>query len=184
MRVNTSKYIELTLDSVIKSLLLSYLIVFGILGATIVKAEARTGANDYTQVAFLSRVDTKWSKSEKINFADAQALVDRLISRYEKGRIDDFASVFYQYVRTEDSMSRATLRLQYENLFAKTDSRLFILNGIDWRKINNKLIGYGSFQVKIKTNNGKYIQSIKGKFTMDVEKKGNKYLITKFINHQ
>lgn len=175
----SDKIMEVVAESLYKAMLVLYIALFFMLGMKAVNAAEPQG----TQVAYaedaevpsVNRLDTVIAQVE------LNTLLDRLVINYEEGNLDAFVSLFDRYVKTEDSVSRDSLREQYEELFSKTNSRFFLLHGIEWNKSGNKAVGIGDFQVKLKNNKGKYLKSVFGKFKVEVIRKAGKPVITKFI---
>lgn len=179
-----NKIIEVSINAAFKALLFAYLLIFIMLGADIVKA-AEQNSNEPTQVALMSNPVVVPAVKNQLDTVLAQielnALLDNFVASYEDGNIENFISLFDRFVRTEDSMSRNTLRSQYNDLFSKTSSRLFMMHGIEWSKSNAKATGHGEFQVRVKPGNRAYAKTVKGKFTMEVQRKDGAVLITKLI---
>ena len=180
--VISDKQLGVAVNTLYKATLLFYIALFGVLGAKTVSAAEQ----DTMQLANLATIG--YQQSPSVNHLDVSiaqvelnSLLDRLVSNYERGELGAFVALFDESVITEDSSDRQALSRQYDELFTKTGSRLFMMHGIEWRKFSTSAVGIGEFNVKIKSNKGRYQRSYGGKLRVEVKKIDGKIVITKFL---
>ena len=177
--VISDKQLGVAVNTLYKAMLLFYVTLFCILGAKSVSADDQDSVQlatiNYQKAPSVNHLNTSVAQVE------LNALIGKLVSNYESGNLGEFISLFDESVKTEDISSRQALSQQYDELFTKTGSRVFMLHGIEWRKFSSKAIGQGEFNVKIKSNKSRYQRSYGGKFRVEVKRQDGKVVITKFM---
>ena len=83
---------------------------------------------------------------------------------YEEGDINQFMNLF-------DGANKNQIKRDYEQFFANSESRQFILSDVSWDIKDHSAIGKGSFEIKIKSN-GEPMSSDTGSVTFNVVKNG------------
>jgi len=122
------------------------------------------------------------SKSGPISDADLSKITSQLISSYEKGNIDSFASLFAPNAVSNDEADLKTIKKDYADLFAATSDRRMIIGGIKWNFSNNTATGDGQMEVAVKPNGANKTQKYTGKIQIVVEKQSDGVQITRLFH--
>ena len=118
-------------------------------------------------------VDNSISK-EELNI-----LIAKFIRSYEEGDLRLFLSLFTEDALTNDQNNREGIAEDYRTMFADTEKRQFIFNGLRWVHGDDaKATGEGGFEVKILPKGGGSIDTYTGNVTIRVEKRKQTVLIT------
>ncbi|MEK6750129.1 MAG: XrtA/PEP-CTERM system-associated ATPase [Pseudomonadota bacterium] len=112
-----------------------------------------------------------------VTHADLQILVKKLTSYYERGNIDNFATLFDVNVKTEDGSGVAGIRSDYQQLFKDTRRRTLDILNLRWQFSGPTAKGNGDFRVTIVKNEGNE-QVVSGKISLQVAKMGEQAYIT------
>ena len=69
------------------------------------------------------------------------------------------------------------------DLFAVADKRQFIFDDLNWSRVDeNHARGMGAFEVRILLKGESSVSTIKGRVTIDVEKRDQDLFITRFFH--
>ncbi len=114
---------------------------------------------------------------------DLKKMMNIFVHSYEEGDLARLLSVFAQDARTNDRSNRDGIAEDYRDLFGMTEKRQFIFDDLKWtQKDEGRARGEGDFEVKLLLKGETSVTTVKGRVTIDVEKRGNDLLITRFFH--
>jgi hypothetical protein len=110
--------------------------------------------------------------------SELQDLTTRLITAYESGDIDKFASLFSEDAKTNDRSDLVGIKKDYSELFSTTTDRQMFIQDLEWSKESASAKGTGNLEVTILSDNGNTVYSMNGKIQIVAQKTDNKIHIT------
>ncbi len=119
---------------------------------------------------------------DRITKAELDALLRRFVAHYQAGDLDRFMALFAQAARTNESINRAEIRLEYARLFWTTDMRRMTLRNVSWDRKHNPAQGWADFEVKVRTKGERKIRTYTGNLAFQIEKQGQRIRITRFYH--
>jgi hypothetical protein len=112
------------------------------------------------------------------NAAQLQDLTTQLVTAYETGDIDHFASLFSSDAKTNDRLDLNGIREDYRQLFQSTTDRQMFIQNLQWTDASIGAKGIGDLEVIVLSNNTNTVYSMKGKIQLVVQRLDGKTLIT------
>ena len=114
--------------------------------------------------------------------AQLQDMVTQFISAYEIGDLERFDSLFSINAKSNDHTNLATIKQEYQELFAATVDRQLFINDLNWSFVENKAKGVGKMHALIVSKDDS-VRVITGKIQFVAEKAGNKAIITHLYHY-
>jgi len=127
--------------------------------------------------------DVQTSAASSIGRAELNRFVNKFVTAYEHGRLDELMSLFAKNARTNDQTSAEGIRKDHEELFRTTVARQMFLKNMNWTFSANGAEGSGDFEVLVQPRNSSEFASVKGKIEMSVQKNGANISITKMLHN-
>ena len=114
--------------------------------------------------------------------AQLQDMVTQFISAYEIGDLERFDSLFSINAKSNDHTNLATIKQEYQELFAATVDRQLFINDLNWSFVENKAKGVGKMHALIVSKDDS-VRVVTGKIQFVAEKAGNKAIITHLYHY-
>jgi len=122
--------------------------------------------------------------SNIVTQGELNILLRKFVFMYEAGDVEQFVSLFFDNVRTNDRSNKAGLREDYEELFRTTNVRQMILGSVVWEVNENQANGWGNFEVKVRKYGEDQAKAYKGSLTFYVEKINGQLRIKRLYHGQ
>jgi len=107
-----------------------------------------------------------------------QVLVEKFLSAYQKGDVNNFSSLFSTKVKGNDFEGVEDLNSEYETLFNVTESRQLDIADLYWSQNGERVMGKGQFQLTILERGEIKSVSYKGGIELEVDVNRSNPLIT------
>ncbi len=126
----------------------------------------------------------KQSTPERFTTAPLSTLMQRFVSSYDTGNLDQFMSLFTEDAHTNERRNRNEIRADYDDLFQTTDQRQLTLIDVNWEPGNHTVQGWGRFEVKVRKKGRLEVTTYVGGLKFQVEKPGPQLRITHLYHTQ
>lgn len=120
----------------------------------------------------------------EINREELDSLVNKFVDAYERGNLSQFTQLFASDARANNRSSLAGIVEDYRTLFETTDTRLMVLNGLQWRHASQRATGDAQFKLTIKRKGSDEKDVFDGNITLEIEKQAGHARITGLFHSQ
>jgi len=111
------------------------------------------------------------------------AILDKFVTTYAAGDLDQFMTLFAKEARTNERTSRDEIRQDYAALFRTTDKRRMTFQEVIWDLKNDKAQGRGNFEVKVQRKGESRFRTYTGSLAIQVERRGPEFRITRLYHY-
>lgn len=108
--------------------------------------------------------------SARLSREELTTLLQRFVSVYEAGDIEQFMALLADNVQTNDRITRQAVREDYDRLFRTTDLRQMRVDSMNWDVEGEQAHGWGEFEVEVRRQGDASVYHYEGSLTLLVRK--------------
>ncbi len=110
--------------------------------------------------------------------AEVEMLIAALVSLFEGGQVDAFATLFDADAQFNESRGRAAIRSDYNELFMRSTSRRMNVRQLRWHSAGERTQATGEFVVRIAWRDGRELEQRLG-VELDLVNRGGRTVISR-----
>lgn len=120
----------------------------------------------------------------RLSREELASLLQRFVSVYEAGDIEQFMALLADNVQTNDRITRQAVRDDYARLFRTTDLRQMRIETMNWDVEDDQAHGWGEFEVRVRRQGDATVHHYQGSITVQVRKAGGRPRIERLYHSE
>jgi hypothetical protein len=120
----------------------------------------------------------------RLSREELSSLLQRFVSVYAAGDIEQFMALLADNVQTNDRVTRQAVREDYDRLFRTTDLREMRVDSMNWDVEGEQAHGWGDFDVRVRRQGDATMHHYQGSLTLLVRKVGGRPRIERLYHSE